>query len=499
LAVQLRVYNTLSKQKEVLQPLVPGKIGLYVCGVTVYDYSHVGHARCYVVFDVVQRVLRSLGHDVKYVRNFTDVDDKIIRRANENGESTETLTDRFIAAFGEDMARLDCQKPDVEPRVTTHIPEIIAMIETIIGRGHAYVVAGDEGALPGSSDVYFEVATFPSYGALSGRGRDESEGASDRVQHDPRKRAPADFALWKAAKPSEPWWSSPWGPGRPGWHIECSAMSCKHLGPTFDLHGGGKDLVFPHHENEIAQSRAANDGGFARTWLHNGFVTLDSEKMSKSLGNFFTIRDVLARFHPQVLRYFLLTAHYLNPLNFSDKVLEDANRRVLAIYEKLAAADALLARQDGVALGEVPAALVQAKAELLDALTDDFNTPRALAALSEPMRLLGAALDKPKGQQAFIAHARAFVAQAGELLGLFHHPAAQTAEHILATVRDQLFPAGSEKLAWVERLVQEREWARAAKDWTLADALRAELAKGGVELRDGRDGTVWRPQMVESE
>ena len=501
--MQLRVYNTLTRQKETLQPLVPGKVGMYVCGVTVYDDCHVGHARVCVVFDVVQRVIRKFGYDLKYVRNFTDVDDKIIARAIKNGETTQALTERYIASFYRDMDALDCQRPDVEPRVTTHMAEIIEMVQRIIGRGHAYTVPGEHDAT--AQDVYFWVASFADYGCLSGRAQeDNADGASERVNFDTRKRDQRDFALWKSAKPGEPSWDSPWGQGRPGWHIECSAMAEKHLGATFDLHGGGKDLIFPHHENEIAQARCASDGAFAKTWLHNGFVTIDAEKMAKSTGNFFTIRDVLARFEPQVLRYFLLTAHYLNPLNFSEKIMEEANRRVLAIYEKLALADALLARLapealTPKALGAVPDVLQAARTELMDALADDFNTPKALAALSEPMRLLGAALDKPKGQQAFIAHARAFVAEAGDLLGLFQHPPAETAERILTTARDQLFPPGSEKLAWVERLVQERLVARAEKDWTRADALRAELAQGGVELRDGREGTAWRPQMSEIE
>ena len=501
--VQIRITNTLSRQKEPLRTRTPGRLGLYVCGVTVYDYSHVGHARVYIVFDVVQRTARRLGLDVTYVRNFTDVDDKIILRARQNGESTEALTQRMIAAFHADMDALDCERPQIEPRVTTHMAEIVAMIGEIIARGHGYVVPGEaqaDGAT--AQDVYFDVQTFPDYGALSGRSQeDNADGASERVQHDGRKRTQADFALWKSAKPGEPFWPSPWGNGRPGWHIECSAMACKHLGENFDVHCGGKDLVFPHHENEIAQARAANGQGFAGQWMHNGFVTIDSEKMSKSLGNFFTIRDVLARFHPQVLRYFLLTAHYTHPLNFSDKALEDAQKRVVSIYEKLAAADALLLARGQAAnvapAGPEPTAVAAARAELHEALSDDFNTPRALAALSEPITLLGAALEKPKaaGGLELIAHLRHFLREASGWLGLFQHPPAEVVAAIVAQSRDRLFPAGSAALAGVEQLLVDRQVARAAKDWARADQVREALAAAGVEVRDTPAGTVWRPRV----
>jgi len=492
MCVQIRLTNTLTRQKEVFQPLVAGQVSMYVCGVTVYDHCHVGHARVYVVFDVIARALRQLGYLVRYVRNFTDVDDKIIARALKNGESCDALTERFIAAFHDDMDRLGCHRPDLEPRVTTHLCEIVAMVEQIIARGHAYAVAGEHGG----ADVYFDVDSFPAYGALSGRAQDDNQaGASERVGHDPRKRSQADFALWKSAKPGEPAWPSPWGLGRPGWHIECSAMSCRHLGDAFDLHGGGKDLVFPHHENELAQSKAANGGAFARYWLHNGFVTIDSEKMSKSLGNFFTIRDVLARFHPQVLRYYLLTAHYTQPLNFSDKSLEDATRRVLYICEKLARARALGAPVAGAPVEAVEAA----KAEIDAALCDDFNTPRALAALSEPIALLARALDKPKAPESArtIAAVQTLFERAGAVLGLFDHPEA-TALAILVQARERLFPPGSPALAEVEAAVAARSEARAAKDWARADEWRQRLAGLGVELRDSRDGTEWRPALHEA-
>ncbi len=493
--MSLRLTNTLTRQKELFVPLRPGHVALYVCGVTVYDYCHVGHARVYVVFDVIVRALRHLGYKVRYVRNFTDVDDKIIARATKNGESCDALTDRFIAAFYEDMDRLGCERPDVEPRVTTHMPEIVAMVEQIIARSHAYVVPGEFGG----QDVYFGVDAFAQYGALSGRVQDDNQaGASDRVSHDERKRNQADFALWKSAKPGEPSWPSPWGLGRPGWHIECSAMSCKHLGETFDLHGGGKDLVFPHHENELAQSKAATGAEFARYWLHNGFVTIDSEKMSKSLGNFFTIRDVLLRYHPQVLRYYLLTAHYTQPLNFSDKSLDDAARRVLYMCEKLALADEVLARP-GPSAGLEPEVVKVARREVQDALCDDFNTSRLLAALSEPMAALARALEKPKGPEkpGTIASVRALVREVGAILGVFHDPA-QTAAEIVELVRERMFPKDGEALQWVQRLVAERTTARADKNWAKADELRDELLRGGVELRDSPQGTQWRPLLGES-
>ena len=503
--MQLRIYNTLTRQKEDFAPNEPGKASVYVCGITPYDYSHCGHARVYVVFDVVCRALVRLGYDVKYVRNFTDVEDKIIRRAQENGEAFDALAERFIAAYHDDMNRLGCNRPDVEPRVTTHMPEIMSMIEDIIARGHAYVVDGDPGSEIRSDseklqgrDVYFHVDSFSEYGLLSRRlHEDNADGASERVLHDARKKDQRDFALWKAAKPGEPAWPSPWGQGRPGWHIECSAMACKHLGTTFDLHGGGKDLVFPHHENEIAQARAANGGAFSKGWMHVGFLTLDAEKMSKSTGNFFTIRDVLARFHPQVLRYFLLTAHYLHPLNFSDKAMDEANRRVLYVYEKLAAADALLAGRD-VKAGLEPAQVTQARADLLDALCDDFHTPRALAGLSEIVQALGTAVEKPKvaGNVELAWHLRAFFREAAGLLGVFDQDATAMVEVIVESARDRLFPAGSERLAWVETSIAQREAARAAKEWRQADELRDALMGGGVELRDGREGTTWRPQLA---
>ena len=494
--VTLRITNTLTRQKQAFVPLVDGQVSMYVCGVTAYDHCHVGHARVYVVFDVIARALRHLGFAVRYVRNFTDVDDKIIARANKNGESCDDLTNRFIAAFYEDMDQLGCQRPDVEPRVTTHMVEIVAMVQTIVHRGHAYLVAGEFGG----QDVYFAIDDFAAYGALSGRSQDDNQaGASDRVTRDERKRNQADFALWKSAKPGEPAWDSPWGAGRPGWHIECSAMSCKHLGPTFDLHGGGKDLIFPHHENELAQSKAAHDAEFARYWLHNGFVTIDSEKMSKSLGNFFTIRDVLARFHPAVLRYYLLTAHYTQPLNFSDKSLEETSRRVLYIAERLAQAQAVAAKWKGLPV-VLDGLASKAAADLTEALQDDFNTPKVLAVLAELVASIGQALESKDDTQkrSVLIGGLSQVQAIAQVLGLFEGDPAQLAHEIVESARERLFPADSAQLIWVQDLVQQRIAARANRDFAKADVLRGELLRGGVEVRDTREGSLWRPLLGEA-
>jgi len=456
----LTVFNSLSRNKQAFKPLVAGKVGMYVCGVTVYDYCHVGHARVMVVFDVIYRWLKQLGFDVDYVRNFTDVDDKIIRRAAERGVAIDTLTDEMIGAFHADADALGCLRPTHEPRATGHMDEMITMIESLIERGFAYVAE--------SGDVLYAVRRFNGYGALSGKNIDELESGS-RVDVDEQKRDPLDFVLWKMAKAGEPAWSSPWGEGRPGWHIECSAMSCGHLGASFDIHGGGMDLKFPHHENEIAQARAANDGEFARYWLHNGFVNINAEKMSKSLGNFFTIREVTARYHPEVLRMFMLGTHYRSPLDFSDAALDVAKAGLDRLYETKKRIGASRWHEQRDRPAAVPTGFVVA-------MNDDFNTPEALAEMFEASRQLNRSLD---GGDEATALLDAFIAMSG-LLGILQHEA------------DAWFQSGDVDAHSIEALIVERNQARKDRNFARADAIRDELAAEGIVLEDGPSGTSWK-------
>ncbi|HEY6099043.1 MAG TPA: cysteine--tRNA ligase, partial [Anaeromyxobacter sp.] len=412
------LHDTLSGGKRELVTIEPGKVRFYACGPTVYDLSHVGHARSYVVWDVVVRHLRARGYEVKYVRNFTDVDDKIIRRANERGEDPVALAARFARAFDEDMDALGNLRPDVAPKVSDHLPQIVALIEDLVAKGFAYPAS--------NGDVYYAVRKFPDYGRLSKRNLDDLLSGA-RVEPGEAKRDPLDFALWKAAKPGEPSWDSPWGKGRPGWHIECSAMTRKHLGDTFDVHTGGKDLVFPHHTNEIAQSVAASSEAlraddFARYWLHNGFVEIDDEKMSKSLGNFFTVRDVLARYDGEGLRWFLLGTHYRNDFNFSDAILDEAERRLGYLYETLEKADRAAA---GVAPTAAPAAFVEPCRSALD---DDFNTPQVLGILAEAFTAANALADrkgkKTPAEKVGLAGFGRDVRAVGAVLGVLQRPPA---------------------------------------------------------------------------
>lgn len=478
--MSLKLYNTRTRAKEPFVPLAEGKVGMYVCGVTVYDRCHIGHARAYVSFDVVQRYLRYRGYDVTYVRNFTDVDDKIIVRANERGESVTELTDRFIREYHEDMAALGVAQADVEPRVTDHVAEIVAMVQRIIERGHGYVVDGD---------VYFDIESYPGYLGLSGRKLDDMKaGASDRMGAEKRTRHPMDFALWKAAKPGEPAWDSPWGPGRPGWHIECSTMSAKYLGDVFDIHGGGADLVFPHHENERAQSWACSGEEFVRYWMHNGFVKIDDEKMSKSLGNFFTIRQVTERFHPESLRYFLLTTHYRSPINFFDGAITEAENRVEYLYETVAAARALLENRPGT----VKAADLEAwRARFVEVMDDDFNSAAVLGILADAARALNEALaikGKAPEKSDQIATLLATIEEQGGVVGLCGRDPAETLAGIQAR---KLARSGLDRAA-IEAKVAERTAARQAKDFARGDAIRNELLALGVALMDGPEGTRWK-------
>ncbi|GAV21196.1 cysteinyl-tRNA synthetase [Mariprofundus micogutta] len=453
--MSLYVYNTLSRTKERFEPLHAGKVGMYVCGVTVYDYCHVGHARVMVVFDIINRWFKKTGYEVNYVRNFTDVDDKIIKRAGERGIDINSLTNEMIEAFYTDADALGCLRPEHEPRATTHMDEMLAMIQALVDKGHAYVSE--------SGDVLYAVREFDGYGQLSGKNIDELESGS-RVGVDEKKRDPLDFVLWKMAKEGEPAWASPWGNGRPGWHIECSAMSCSHLGDTFDIHGGGMDLKFPHHENEIAQAKAANGGGFARYWLHNGFVNINAEKMSKSLGNFFTIREVLERYHPEVLRMFMLGTHYRSPLDFSDQALDVARTGLDRLYET----SKRLAEQD-VSETELPE-------KFIAVMNDDFNTPEALAEMFEYSRAINKALDAGEDISLIAGQFN----QMASVLGILQHSS------------HEWFQGGDVDGDAIEALIAERSQAKKARDFARADAIRDELAGQGIVLEDTAAGTTWK-------
>jgi cysteinyl-tRNA synthetase len=463
----LQIHNSLTGRKQPLVPLHPGRIGMYVCGVTVYDYCHIGHARFLVVFDMVRRYLRHRGYQVTYVRNITDIDDKIIRRAAENHEPIEALTERFTRAMRADCAALGVEPPDHEPRATQHVAGIIAMIERLVTREFAYVA--DDG------DVLYAVSRFPGYGQLSGK-RLEDLRAGARVEINQDKRDPLDFVLWKRAKVGEPSWPSPWGEGRPGWHIECSAMSTALLGEHFDIHGGGMDLKFPHHENEIAQTCGATGKPFVNLWMHNGFVNIDNEKMSKSLGNFFVLREVLTTLrHPEVMRWLLLASHYRGPINYSQVQLEQADAALSRLYTALR--------------GVVPASAVAcsaATAQFEAAMDDDFNTPEAFAVLQNLARELNAA--RAAGNAAAVAASAAELRQLGGILGLLQ----QDPE---AWARRSAGPASGLSDADIAERIEARLVARQSRDYAGADRIRDELAAQGVMLEDQPGGrTIWRRQ-----
>jgi cysteinyl-tRNA synthetase len=466
----LRIHNSLTGRKEALEPLEPGHVRMYVCGITVYDHIHVGHARSQLAFDVARRWLLASGLRVTYVRNITDIDDKIIARANERGEPFETLTARFIAAMDEDFEALGLARPDHEPRATRFIPEIVDMIGKLVAGGYAYVGA--------NGDVYYAVARFPRYGRLSGKKLEDLR-AGSRVEVDEAKRDPLDFVLWKRAKPGEPAWDSPWGMGRPGWHIECSAMAVALLGPAFDIHGGGMDLKFPHHENEIAQTCAACDAPFAKVWMHNGFVRVDDEKMSKSLGNFFTVRDVLPRLRPEVLRAFLLSSHYRAPVNYTDENLVQADAALQRLYLALRDVEPAAAYEPG-----------EASREFAAAMDDDFNTPGAIAALQSAARALNVA--KAAGERAKARTLAAEIRALGAHLGLL----GRAPDEWLAT-RSTLVDGGGPRpegldAAAIESRIAARLEARRQRNFREADRIRDELAAAGVLLEDGPTGTTWR-------
>ena len=470
--MSLRIFDSLTRKKEGFTPLTPGEVRMYVCGVTVYDLCHIGHARSAIVFDVIRRYLRFKGFRVSFVRNFTDVDDKIIRRAQQEGVSPSEISERYIAEFQKDMASIGVMAGDVEPKATEHIPQMIDLIERLVGKGMAYAVDGD---------VYFEVRRFPAYGRLSGKNLEELQ-AGARVEVDERKNDPLDFALWKASKPGEPAWPSPWGPGRPGWHIECSAMAMQYLGEGFDIHGGGEDLIFPHHENEIAQSEGATGRQFVQYWIHNGFVNLGAEKMSKSLGNILAIRDIVRRHDPEALRLYLLGAHYRHPVDFADERITEAARalgRLRALQDEATRIAAAGARPDP-AFGD---AVAQHRARFEAAMDDDFNTPQALAALFDLARLLYTERDRviqgATGAGGFATGVEELVTLA-RVLGLLERPGR---EHLAIDPELQ---------TRIESLVAQRGDARRRRDFAEADRLREELHRMGVVIEDTPGGTSWK-------
>ncbi len=451
----LRIHNSLAREKQVFNPIRPGEVRMYVCGMTVYDYCHLGHARMLVAFDIVRRWLRASGYRVTYVRNITDIDDKIIKRAAENGETIAALTARFIGYMDEDLAALGVEKPDHEPRATQYVPQMLDMIGRLVKNGLAYVAA--------DGDVNFAVRRFPGYGKLSGKTLDELR-AGDRVEVVAAKQDPLDFVLWKRSKPDEPKWASPWGDGRPGWHIECSAMGCTLLGEHFDIHGGGQDLQFPHHENEIAQSEGASGQPFVNLWMHNGFVRVDEEKMSKSLGNFFTIREILKSFDPEVVRFFIARSHYRSALNYTDAHMEDARQALMRLYTALRNAPA----------GEAAVDWSEAHAQRFKAaMDDDFNTSVAVAELFELANAVN------RGQSALVGQLQAL----GVVLGLLQ----RDPEEFL-----KAGPGGALTEEQVAERIHERAAAKQQKDFARADRVRDELLGQGIVLEDGPKGTTWR-------
>jgi cysteinyl-tRNA synthetase len=511
--MSLRLHNTLTGAIEPFVPLKAGEVGVYVCGVTVYDRCHVGHARSLVFFDMAVRYLRLTGQRVRFVRNITDIDDKIIRRAHEQGIEAAQLAERYIDAFHRDVAALGCIAPDVEPRATEHIAAMIAMIAALERAGLAYASSGD---------VYFSVATFPSYGKLSKRRLGDMI-AGARVEVDERKRDALDFALWKAAKAGEPFWESPWGPGRPGWHLECSAMSVAYLGQPFDLHGGGEDLIFPHHENEIAQSEGATGEPFVRHWLHHAFVRINDEKMSKSLGNFLTIEEILKRMAPEALRLFLIGTHYRSPLDFTEQGLEDAERACARLHETMARVENALAAApaaatDGAsatgaatptagatrggaatpmtgahggttsadpAAARLPDAVAGYREQFLAAMDDDLNSARALGVLFEEIREVNRLLDA--GETADLAAHHRNLRELAGVLGVIRSPARSYVED----EKGRHLASSGVDVAEIERLIGERTAARKARDFRRADEIRNELLARGIALKDGAEGTTW--------
>ena len=474
----LKVYNTLTKKKEEFKPQEPGKASMYVCGVTPYNYPHIGNARPFVTWDVIKRYLRKSGYEVKHIQNFTDMDDKIIKAANTEGVEWNVITDRYIKGYFESIDALNVQRADIYPKVTEHIPDIIAMVEKIIENGYGYVVDGD---------VYFSVESFPEYGKLSGRKLEDMQ-AGARVEVDTRKKNPMDFALWKSAKPGEPYWESPWGKGRPGWHIECSTMSLKYLGETFDFHGGGSDLIFPHHENEIAQSQCScgNCNSFAQYWLHNGFITIDGEKMSKSLNNFFTVPEILEEYPGEVVRFFILRTHYRSPLDFDRDRIKDAHAGLQRLRNALELGESLSDRAGNTdADVELAQMADKAMADFCEAMDDDFNTALAIGymfTLSKEINIYannvinkGAAYDK-----GHFEHVMDVYRDMAKVIGIFEGSLEMPVKE------GELSPEA------IEALIAERAEAKKAKNWARADEIRDSLKEQGIILEDSAAGTKWK-------
>ncbi len=473
----IKIYNTLSRQKEPLEPLEPGKVRMYMCGPTVYDYFHIGNARPFILFDVFRRYLKYRGFEVTFVTNLTDIDDKIIKKANEEKISAAAVAEKYADAFFEDARRLGIQPADAYPRATEHIPDIIALIQKLMQNGMAYQINGD---------VYYSVEKFASYGKLSGKKIEELESGA-RVEVDPRKKNPLDFALWKAAKPGEPYWDSPWGKGRPGWHIECSVMSTKYLGESFDIHAGGVDLVFPHHENEIAQSEGATGKPWVKYWMHNGFLNIEGEKMSKSLGNFFTAREILEQYHPAVIRMFFLLKHYRSPINFSQERIQEAQNALERIVTTLNRIDAALANQNLDERTTTPSlseTIDEIKADFLNEMDDDFNSAGAMAKLFDLIREANLILTNFSPSMAdllALKKIKDIITEFDSFLGILSFREAMKA----TAQEDQL----------IEILIQVRNKLRAEKIWKLADYIRDELSRLGIELKDQPDKTIWSRKL----
>lgn len=487
----MKIFNTMTGKKEDFMPLSGNKVGIYACGVTVYDYCHIGHARSAIVFDVITRYFRHRGFNVKFVRNFTDIDDKIIKRSNEEGIPWDAVAAKYIGEYYADMDRLGVSRADVEPKATEHISEMIEVIKALIAGNHAYELEGS---------VYFSVETFPEYGKLSKKDLNDLL-AGARVDVEEKKKDPADFALWKASKEGEPWWESPWGKGRPGWHIECTAMAIKHLGESIDIHGGGADLIFPHHENEIAQSEAYTGKIFAKYWVHNGFITIDKEKMSKSLGNFFTIREILDKYDPEVVRLFLLSSHYRSPIEFSQEQLRDAELSLDRYYSTMERINEFLSQPaDEQAKAKKSSAQATNFEQMLEsfmsrfeeAMDDDFNTAMAAGHIFELIREINKFLDsKPSGAAAaaLIERAKSILGTAGNIFNLFNRTPAQWNIDLLRSKKISLSEAK------IQQKIIDRQSARQGKDWATADAIRKELEEKGVLLEDKRDGSAWKVRI----